>query len=61
MRATDEHLYCVSSRVLCSHVISISQKSPGQLRQQIVGKVRIVNPTLKKTPTTSEEIFTHTQ
>lgn len=47
-RARDEHLYCVSSRVLRSHVISISKKGSGQFRQQVVGKVRIVNPTLEK-------------
>lgn len=48
VRARDEHLYCVSSRVLRSHVISISKKSSGQFRQQVVGKVRIVNPTLEQ-------------
>lgn len=55
VRARDEHLYCISSRVLRSHVISISKKSSGQFRQQVVGKVRIVNPTLEK-----KKVINHT-
>lgn len=42
------YLYCISSRVLCSHVVSVSQKRSGQLSQNLVGKVGIIHPTLCK-------------
>lgn len=40
------YLYCISSRVLCSHIISMSQKGSCQFRQQVIGKIGIINSTL---------------
>lgn len=40
------YLYCISSRVLRSYVISVGQKCSGQFGQKVVGKVGIINPTL---------------
>lgn len=46
--STCVYLNCISSRVLRSHVISVSQKRSGQFSQQVIGEVRIINPTLFK-------------
>lgn len=40
------YLNCISSWILCSHIISVSQECSGQFGQQVVAKVRIINPTL---------------
>lgn len=40
------YLKCVSGWVLSSHIISVSQKCSGQFSQQVIGEVRIINPTL---------------
>ena len=42
------YLYCISSRVLCSHVVSVSQERSGQLSQNLVGEVGIIHPTLRR-------------